>query len=42
MVISVEGLRRCPDMVRQIRCAVGEIIRIEEGERIDQKYGGGD
>ena len=38
ILVAFEGLRRRPDMVGQIRGAIGEVICVEEGEWV---YEGG-
>lgn len=34
--ISIKRLRRCPDVVGKVGCAIGVIIRVEEGKRVYQ------
>jgi hypothetical protein len=41
-LVTLEGLRRRPDMMRQIRGTVGKVIRIEEGKWVDQRSSSGD
>jgi hypothetical protein len=36
IVTPFERLRRCPDMMWQIRCTIRKVIGIEEWERIDE------
>lgn len=36
--ISLEGLRACPYMMRQIRCTIGEVVRIKEWEGVYQGH----
>jgi len=38
--IPLYRLSTGPNMVGKIRCAIGEVVRVEEGERIYQDHGG--
>lgn len=41
-MVSRKGLGGSPDMMRKIRCAAGEIVRIEKWKRINQDGGNSD